>query len=72
MITSEQIRAARILVRWEQADLAKRAGLSRATIKRLEGRPGAIKVQPQTFAALLRAFQNAGIDLIGIGSTGRY
>lgn len=66
MITSEQIRAARELAHWDQAELAERSGLALSTIKRIEERTGELKVQPLTFAALLRTFGAVGIDLIGV------
>ncbi|MCC6984129.1 MAG: helix-turn-helix transcriptional regulator [Bauldia sp.] len=66
MITSEQIRAARELAHWDQAELAERSGLALSTIKRIEERTGDLKVQPLTFAALLRTFATVGIDLVGL------
>jgi len=43
-LTSEQVRAARMLLRWDQRDLAEKSGVSLPSIKRLEGRPGAIRL----------------------------
>ena len=39
-LTSEMIRAARALLRWEQRNLAEASSVSLPTIKRLESRPG--------------------------------
>lgn len=61
-ITGAQIRAARGLVRWSVMDLAQAAGISRATIRRLEELDGA---SPQTDPALLSieaALSKAGVE----------
>jgi transcriptional regulator with XRE-family HTH domain len=63
MITGEQIRAARAIARWSQADLAARAQLSLETIKRLEGIHGPVVANRRTLAALEAAFASAGIVL---------
>jgi predicted transcriptional regulator len=61
-ITSELIRAARALLRWEQRDLAHASGVSLPTIKRLESAPGILAAQSSTVAALRRALESAGIE----------
>jgi len=61
-ITSELIRAARALLRWEQRDLAQVSGVSLPTIKRLEVTPGILAAHSSTVAALRRAFESAGIE----------
>jgi predicted transcriptional regulator len=61
-ITSELIRAARALLRWEQRDLAQTSGVSLPTIKRLEGVPGRLAAHGSTVMALRRAFESAGIE----------
>ena len=47
-ITSELIRAARALLRWEQRDLADASAVSLPTIKRLEAVPGVVVPLPMT------------------------
>lgn len=64
MLTSEQIRAARALLRWEQKDLAIASGVSLPTIKRLETKPGPLNAHGPTVAALSRALEEAGIQFI--------
>ncbi|HEY1942878.1 MAG TPA: transcriptional regulator [Roseiarcus sp.] len=64
MITSEQIRAARALLRWEEQDLAEAAKLPRATIARLESLPGPLAAEPSAVEALRTALGSAGIDLL--------
>ena len=61
-ITSELIRAARALLRWEQRDLAQASGVSLTTIKRLEITPGTLAAHSSTVAALRRALESAGIE----------
>jgi hypothetical protein len=63
-LTSEQMRAARMLLRWEQKDLAEASKLSLPTIKRLEVQPGPIRANPTTVAAIERAITDAGIVFI--------
>src|SRR5919205_1269090 len=62
--TSEQLRAGRALLRWEQKDLASASGVSLPTIKRLETKPGPLNAHGPTLAALCRAFEEAGIQFI--------
>jgi predicted transcriptional regulator len=62
MITSEQVRAARALLRWEQKDLAEASGISLPSIKRLEGIMGALSAQYSTVDAIIAAFDRAGVE----------
>jgi len=64
MLTSEQIRAARALIRWEQRDLAGASGVSLPSIKRLETQPGALAAQQRTVEALRHALEAAGVEFI--------
>jgi hypothetical protein len=64
-LTSEQIRAARMLLRWEQKDLAIRSGISLSRIKYLETQPGELGSHQTTIKAFRKAFENAGIRFIG-------
>jgi transcriptional regulator with XRE-family HTH domain len=64
MLSSEQIRAARALLRWEQKDLADASGISLPSIKRLETQKGELAAQPRTIDALRRALVAAGISFI--------
>jgi transcriptional regulator with XRE-family HTH domain len=64
MVISEQIRAARALIRWEQKDLALASGVSLPTIKRLETRPGSLTAHGPTLEALRRALEAAGVQFI--------
>ena len=64
LLSSEVIRAARALLRWEQSDLAAASGVSLPTIKRLETKPGILGAQGSTLAALRKALEGAGIEFI--------
>ena len=63
-LTSEQVRAARMLLRWEQKDLAEASGVSLPSIKRLETQPGELGAQPRTIEAIVQALKKAGVEFI--------
>jgi transcriptional regulator with XRE-family HTH domain len=63
-ITSEQLRAARALLRWEQKDLAEASKVSLPTVKRLEQKPGPLAAQGRTISDLTRAIEAAGVQFI--------
>lgn len=69
-ISSEQIRAARALLRWEQKDLASASKVSLPSVKRLEGQPGVLAAQPRTVEALVGALENAGIVFVAENGEG--
>jgi transcriptional regulator with XRE-family HTH domain len=64
MITSEQVKAARGLLRWNQQDLAAASGISLPAIKRLEQLPGPLAAQSRTVEAIIAAFGNTGVEFI--------
>ncbi len=66
-ITPEQIRAARALLRLEQAELARRAHVSVVTIRRLEGAHGGERVTPVTLDDVRQALEQAGAEFIPDG-----
>jgi len=70
ILTSELIRAARALVRWEQRDLAEASAVSLATIKRLEAMRGVLAAHRSTLMALRRALESAGIEFINGSALG--
>ena len=67
LITPEQIRAARALLRLDQAALARDAGISVITLRRLEDRHGLSKVAPATVEVVRRTLENAGAEFIDRG-----
>jgi transcriptional regulator with XRE-family HTH domain len=62
MLTSEQIRGARAMLRIEQADLAMRAGVSLETIKRIERKPGKVSAYAATLEAIQAALEAGGVE----------
>jgi predicted transcriptional regulator len=64
VLSSELIRAARALLRWEQRDLEAASSVSLPTIKRLESKPGIMAAHLSTVAALKRALEAAGVEFI--------
>lgn len=64
MITSEQLRAARALLQWDQKRLAAASKVSTATIKRLEPLSGPVRANQVTVEALRRALETAGVEFI--------
>jgi hypothetical protein len=63
-LSSEVVRAARALLRWEQRDLETASSVSLPTIKRLESKPGIMAAHPSTVLALRRALESGGIEFI--------
>jgi len=59
-----QVRAARGLLRWGQAELAAKSGISVPTIKRLEAMDGELSGHTATMRALQTAFEAAGVQFI--------
>ena len=59
----EQLRAARALLGWSQTELAKRAGLSLPTVKRVETERGP-RVSDAARHALQSALESGGIQFI--------
>ncbi len=67
MIKPEQIRAARALLRLEQQDLAQRAHVSVATVRRLEAENRVAGIAPDTLITVQRALEAAGAEFIRDG-----
>ena len=65
MILSEQIKAARSLLDWDQKELAIRANVGITTVKRLEARSGVVGGTMDTVVRLKSALEAAGIEFIG-------
>jgi transcriptional regulator with XRE-family HTH domain len=65
LITSEQIRAARALLRISVIQLAKLSEVGEATIKRIEAGNGLPSANIKTLNLITKAFEKAGIEFIG-------
>jgi transcriptional regulator with XRE-family HTH domain len=62
-ITVQQIRAARGLLGWSQTELARKAGFSRETVKRVEA-PSGLNVSSEAKAKLQQALEDGGVEFI--------
>jgi transcriptional regulator with XRE-family HTH domain len=71
MVTSEQVRAARALLRWEQKDLANASTVSLPSIQRLETKPGPLAAQARTLAAIRAALESAGVIFVDENGEGQ-
>jgi transcriptional regulator with XRE-family HTH domain len=67
MITADQIRAARALLQFDQTELARRAHVSVATLRRSENGSGLARVSPGAIASIQRALEAAGAEFIQDG-----
>lgn len=70
MLTSEQVRAARALLRWEQKDLAAASTVSLPSIQRLETKPGPLAAQQRTIDAIRAALEAAGVIFVAENGEG--
>ena len=62
MVTTRQIKAARALLGWSQADLARYSGVSEPTIARLEAADGDLGGREDTVQKIRHAIETAGIQ----------
>jgi transcriptional regulator with XRE-family HTH domain len=65
LITTEQIRAARALLRITVAELSVASGVGVATIKRLEAGRGVPSVHTRTLDQIFKALSSSGVEFIG-------
>lgn len=65
MITSDQIRAARALLRWSGKELAEKSGVGFSTVMKMESDSGVPNSNFKTFEALIKTFEDAGVEFIG-------
>jgi transcriptional regulator with XRE-family HTH domain len=64
VVTIRQVKAARALLGWSQADLAAKSGVSEPTIARLESAEGELGGRENTAEKLRAAITAAGIEFI--------
>lgn len=67
MISGDQIRAARALLRLDQRGVAQRAHVSAATLRRVESGTARPKASARAVAAIQRALEAAGAEFIENG-----
>jgi transcriptional regulator with XRE-family HTH domain len=65
LITSDQIRAARALLKWSAEDLAKVAGVGIATIRRFELDKGVPSGQVRILGSLKTSLEAGGVEFVG-------
>lgn len=63
MISSKQVRAARVFLEWDQRRLAKEAGVSLTTIQRME-KLGLERSSVRNAESVQRVLEAAGIEFI--------
>ena len=68
MITSAQLRAARVLLGIDQRRLAEMSGLSVPTIQRMEASEAMVRGNVDSLVKLIAALDAAGIELIDEGA----
>jgi transcriptional regulator with XRE-family HTH domain len=66
-LSVRQLKAARALVGWSQAELARKSGISEPTIRRLESQEGELGGLPSTIEAIRRALEDNGVRFIARG-----
>jgi transcriptional regulator with XRE-family HTH domain len=71
MLTTRQIKAARALLGWSQADLAEKSGVSEPTVARLESMDGELGGRELTVGKIRAAIEAAGIEFIDENGGGR-
>lgn len=65
MISTAQVRAARVMLRWTAQDLADKSGVGVATIRRMEVLEGVPSGQVRTLIAIQQTLESAGVEFIG-------
>jgi predicted transcriptional regulator len=69
-VSIRQIKAARALLGWSQHDLARAAGVSIPTIKRLEALDGPLGGRGETAEKIVGAIRSAGVEFINENGEG--
>jgi len=69
-MTGRQLRAARVLVGWEQLELAKRSRVAIGTIRRMETFSGEIGSRTSTLSQVQATLEKAGIRFLSEGGPG--
>lgn len=64
MIQPNQVRAARALLNMSQTELAESAGVGVATVRRLEGAVGSLRITVDAMRRIQQALNAAGISFI--------
>ena len=70
MITSDQIRAARAILKWSGKLLSEKSGVGFSTLMRLESEPSVPNAHVRTLESIKKAFEAAGVEFIGTPEKG--
>ena len=62
VLTSDQIRAARALLRWSARQLAEKADVHNTTVQRMERGDGPVRGTVQTLDKVQRALEDKGVE----------
>ena len=65
IVSTHQIKAARMLLAWDQIELARRASMGVATLRRIEAQQGNATAGPGSVAKIVSALESAGIEFLG-------
>ena len=69
-VTGRQLRAARVLLGWEQKELSKKAKVAIGTVRRMESFDGPVGSRTETLRQVTGALEKAGIEFLDDGSPG--
>ena len=64
VLTGEQIRSARAILRWKAVELAEKAGVGLSTVQRAEQADGPVTMMRANMDAIRRTLEEAGIQFI--------
>jgi hypothetical protein len=70
MITAEQIRGARAMLRWPAKQLSERSGVSLPTVQRMEGARGLLRSTVASVLKVQNALEDAGVIFIDADEEG--
>ena len=70
MITSDQIRAARAILKWSGKLLSEKSGVGFSTLMRLESESLVPNAHVRTLESIKKAFEAAGVEFIGTPEKG--
>lgn len=67
IVEGEQIRAARALIGWTAADLARESGVSYPTVQRMDATRGQVSGRHETVQAIRKALEAQGVQFLDAG-----
>ena len=70
MITAEQIRGARAMLRWSAKQLSEGSGVSLPTVQRMEGERGPLRSSAGNVLKVQQALEDAGVVFIDADKEG--